>query len=145
MSFSVKLTIGNLPSETLNCANGGNWTLTNKNVSALPDGNSITLRVEQQDDLENIGFAEKVIVKDIIHPAPTLTTTTASLFVNAGNEGNYSLQGGCDGSEDVSVTLGTQNAAIYSLQFGTVELFCSLFFIRRLLYADHFPRRRIRQ
>ena len=108
--FSVKLTIGSLPSETLNCANGGTWTLTNKDVSTLSDGNSITLRVEQKDDLENIGFAEEVIVKDTVHPAPTLTTTTASLFVNASNEGSYSLQGGCDGSEDVSVTLGTQNA-----------------------------------
>ena len=110
LNYSVNLIIGSLPREPLNCSNNGTWELTNKNVSTLPDGTAIIIRVEQQNSSSGtIGFTEQVIVKDTVHPAPTLTT--ASLFVNASNEGSYSLEGGCDGSEDVSVTLGSQNTA----------------------------------
>ena len=79
--------------------------LINQNVKALEDGDAITIRVEQEDAFKNIGFMEEVIVKDTVHPAPLLTT---SLFINTTNDGSYSLQGSCEGSEDVSITLNTQ-------------------------------------
>ena len=143
LKYSVNLIIGSLTRESLNCSNNGVWELTNKNVSTLPDGPAITIRVEQQNPSSGtIGFTEQVIVKDTVHPAPTLTT--ASLFVNASNKGSYSLEGGCDGSENVSVTLGSQNTASTACSSRQWSYSVSLFFIRRLIYAGYFPKRHIR-
>ena len=104
--FDVVFTLGTLASETLNCKPNGTWRLRNKDVSALEDNTAITLRVEQQDASENVGFVENVILKDTVHPAPALTS---SLFINAANVGSYSLQGDCEGIEDVSITVGSQS------------------------------------
>ena len=103
---SGTLTTETLASETLNCTNSGTWSLINKDVSTLGDNTAITLRVEQQDASENVGFVENVILKDTVHPAPALTS---SLFINAANVGSYSLQGDCEGIEDVSITVGSQS------------------------------------
>ena len=104
-SRNVIVTIGTLEAKTVNCENNGTWNLTNQNMEILEDGDAITIRVEQKDAFKNIGFVEEVIVKDTVHPTPLLTT---SLFINTTNDGSYSLQGSCEGSEDVSITLNTQ-------------------------------------
>ena len=114
--YDVVLSLGTLDSDTLTCANDGTWALSNKDVSALPDGNNISLQVEQQDALENLGQDQQVIIKDTLHPAPVLTTT--SLFINTTNEGSYSLEGRCEGVEEVSITLGTQNTESSSCSGG---------------------------
>ena len=107
---SIEVGIGTLNFNT-NCSSNS-WTLTNKDVSALT-ASSITITADTTDLAGNPATqASANVVRDVL--APVLTMTTPDLNINAANVGTYTLQGNCEGTEDVIITIGALPAVTVS-------------------------------
>ena len=107
---SIQVVIGNLDFDT-DCVSN-NWSLENKDVSALT-ASSITITADTTDAAGNAVAQVSVNVdRDII--APVLIITTSDLNINAANVGTYTLAGSCEGTTNVTITIGTLNAVTVS-------------------------------
>ena len=107
---SIQVVIGNLDFDT-DCVSN-NWSLENKDVSALT-ASSITITADTTDASGNAVAQVSVNVdRDII--APVLIITTSDLNINAANVGTYTLAGSCEGTTDVTITIGNLDAVTVS-------------------------------
>ena len=107
---SIQVVIGNLDFDT-DCVSN-NWSLENKDVSALT-ASSITITADTTDAAGNAVAQVSVNVdRDII--APVLIITTSDLNINAANVGTYTLAGSCEGTTDVTITIGNLDAVTVS-------------------------------
>ena len=99
---SIQVVIGNLNFDTSCVSNS--WTLGSKDVSSLTTS-PIAITADTTDVAGNAATqARASVVRDVI--APVLTITTANLNINVANVTAYTLDGSCQGREDVTVTIG---------------------------------------
>ena len=106
----VVVNIGELET-SVNCTGDG-WSLEGYDVSSLATG-SVSLSVNMKDAVGNPANEVSVsVVRDVI--APTLTITTSDLNINAANVGAYTLTGSCEGTTNVTITIGTLDAVTVS-------------------------------
>ena len=103
---SIQVAIEGLNFST-NCLSN-NWTLESKDVSSLTTS-LIAITADTTDVAGNAAAqASASVGRDII--APVLTITTSDLNINAANVGSYTLTGGCEGTTEVTITIGDLSA-----------------------------------
>ena len=100
---SVKVTIGSLAMESVTCTSDS-WAIMGKDVASLDDGD-VSLLVTQQDEHRNQAIVSLNVIKDITPPS---LEVTSSLVINIANKESYqAIEGTCEGSEQVMLTLGS--------------------------------------
>ena len=106
----IRVVIGGLNFDTSCVSNS--WTLGSKDVSSLTTS-SIAITANTTDVAGNAATqASASVVRDVI--PPVLTITTSNLNINAANVGAYTLTGSCEGTTDVTITIGTLDAVTVS-------------------------------
>ena len=106
----VVVNIGGLE-ESVNCAGNG-WRLAGYDVSSLATG-SVSLSVNMKDAVGNPADEESVSVNRDVD-SPTVTISTSNLNINAANVGAYTLTGSCEGTRNVTITIGGLDAVTVS-------------------------------
>lgn len=100
---AVSVTVGGLVSGSPNCS-GTSWTTT-LNVTAVPDGATVTITADHSDSVGNVANqASTTVVKDTVIPTVTITSSPA---INNANRAAYTISGTCsENTRTVSVSVG---------------------------------------
>ena len=107
---NVVVNIGDLE-KSVNCAGNG-WSLEGYDVSSLLTG-SVSLSVNMKDAVGNPANEVSVSVNRDVD-SPTVTISTSNLNINAANVGAYTLTGSCEGTRNVTITIGGLDAVTVS-------------------------------
>ncbi|MDA9189407.1 choice-of-anchor D domain-containing protein, partial [bacterium] len=85
------------------CTGGGTWSLTGFNVSSVTDSLGVNTSADTTDTSGNPAVTANVnILKDVVDPTPTITSSPT---VNSVNEANYAVAGNCETGLTLNLTI----------------------------------------
>ena len=103
---TITVSIGTLEEKTTECSNGQEWSFR-FDVSALTTG-SVDIVLSMVDEVGNASLKQTIsVVRDVVGPQVSITTTAANAAITGTNVGGYGLRGTCQGATSVAVTIGS--------------------------------------
>ena len=119
---TLTVVLGDLPAQETPCQNGQDWSVE-FDARSLSEEEQVDIVVNMVDQAGNPSLEVTAqVIRDVVGPEISITTTAADGVINTANENAYGLSGACEGTDDVSVTIGSLAAEEVSCASGAWEI-----------------------
>ena len=119
---TLTVVLGNLSTQETSCQNGQSWSVE-FDANSLSEEEQVSIVVNMVDQVGNPSFEVTAqVIRDVVGPEISITTTAADGVINIANEDAYGLTEVCEGTHDVSITIGSLAVEKVSCASGAWEI-----------------------